>query len=210
MRSMRSAIQISLLLLCIAVSGMAQTADSAASAWAQADKSDALHETSFKEFTLQGKFLVPPQHSSSSAPLLVLHCQPGPHGRGKAKTNGHFVEGWISVGAVLNSSAEKVAFGAMEALVQVEYRLDEQKLQEDAWRVSTDHSGIFLNRQLCGDCNLNVLLYGHALPHKEGTNPQVRRVILGVPEYLAAQIQMQFDFPDSTEVAEACGVIAHK
>jgi hypothetical protein len=180
------------------------------SAWTATDKSDALHQTSFKEFRLEGKFLVPPQHSGISAPVLVLHCQPGPHGFGSAKTNGHFVEGWISVGAVLNSSAQKLAFGAIEDLVPVEYRLDEQKLQRDAWRVSTDHSGIFLNEQLCGDCNLANLLYGHKLPHKEGSGPQISKVIMGVPEYLAAQIQMQFDFPDSTEVAEACGIITHK
>ena len=34
--------------------------------------------------------------------------------------------------------------------------------------------------------------------------------MLGVPEYLGVQIQMQFDLPDSTEVADACGVILHK
>jgi hypothetical protein len=48
------------------------------------------------------------------------------------------------------------------------------------------------------------------MPHNEGTNPQVQKIILGVSEYLAAQIQMEFDFPDSTAVADACGVIEHK
>jgi len=128
---------------------------------------------------------------------MVLHCQPGPHGVGNGKTNGHFVEGWISVGAVLGSE-------------QVEFRLDDKKLQYDLWTASTDHSGVFLTKPFCGDCILANLLYGHTLPHKEGSGPQVNKIIIGVPEYLAAQIQMQFDLPDSTEVAEACGIITHK
>jgi hypothetical protein len=206
---MRSAFQISLL-LCIATVGMAQTADSAAAnAWTQADKSDALHGTSFREFRLAGRFLVPPQHASIPAPVMVLHCQPGPHGFGNGKTNGHFVEGWIAAGAVLDS-AKPSAGKNFASLVPVEFRLDDKKLQSDFWPVSTDYSGIFLNEPACGFCNLANVLYGHGFPHKEGTGPQVRKVIIGVPEYLAIQIQMQFDLPDSTEVAEACGIITHK
>lgn len=66
-------IRDSLLLLCIATVGVAQEANSAAGAWTQANKSDALHGTLFREFALQGKFLVPPQHSSVPAPVLILH-----------------------------------------------------------------------------------------------------------------------------------------
>ena len=210
--NMRSVIRVSSLplLLCIATSGIAQQPS-----WTRADKSDQLHGTSFKEFTLEGKFLVPPRQSSLSAPVLVLHCQPGPRRVGKSQTNGHFVEGWIATGAVLNSSAEKIAFGARVSIsssigtigdvVPVEYRLDDKELKSPYWRVSTDHSGILFD-----DGDLDDLLYGHILRHKEGTNAQVRRIMLGVPEYLGGQIQMQFDLPDSTEVADACGVILHK
>ena len=183
--------------------------------WTETEKSDPLHQTSFKEFSLKGKFLVPPKQSNLPPPILVLRCQPGPHRFGKAQTNGHFVEGWIATGAVLNSSAEKIAFGARVSIsssigtigdvVPVEYRLDDKELKSPYWRVSTDHSGILFD-----DGDLDDLLYGHVLRHKEGTNAQVRRIMLGVPEYLGGQIQMQFDLPDSTEVADACGVILHK
>lgn len=197
---MRSPVQIRplLLLLCIATSGMAQTG-----VWTQVDRSDLLHQTSFKEFTLTGKFLVPPRQSSLDAPLLVLHCQPGRHG--KYLTNGHFVEGWIATGAVLNSTVLETPEKKPVMRVPVEYRLDDKKLQSDAWNVSTDHSGVFVD-----DGDLDNLLYGHILLHREGTSAQVRRIMLGVPEYLGVQIQMQFDLPDSTEVADACGVILHK
>lgn len=114
------------------------------------------------------------------------------------------MEGWIATGAVLDSAEPSVGRDAAK-LVSVEFRLDDRKLQADLWPKSTDHSGVFLD-----DIRLDNLLYGHLLGHKEGTGPQVRRIMLGVPEYLAIQIQMQFDLPDSTEVADACGVILHK
>lgn len=209
---MRLTVQISPLplLLCIAMSGMAQTDNVAAGAWTQVDRSDPLHQTSFKEFTLTGKFLVAPRQSNLAAPILVLHCQPGPHRVGKSQTNGYFVEGWIATGAVLDSAKPRAWDSAKLAstlndLVSVEYRLDDKKLQSEWWPKSTDHSGVFLD-----DVRLDNLLYGHLLWHKEGTGPQITRIMLGVPEYLAVQIQMEFDLPDSTEVANACGVILHK
>jgi hypothetical protein len=222
---MRPTIQISLLplLLCIAVYGMAQTSDSAValSSWTQVDKSDPLHDISFKEFTLQGKFLVPARQSTLTAPAIVLHCQPGLHTHGKVQTNGHFVEGWITTGSVLDSSirGNEIDFGGSvrgaakrASEILVEFRLDAKKLQQDLWPISTDRTGVFLNNPtpFCGDCTLENLLYGSVGWHMEGKGNQVRKVLLGVPEYLGAQIQMQFDLSDSTEVADACGVIAHK
>jgi hypothetical protein len=217
---MKPIIQIAppLLLLCITVSGIAQTAGGGAAAppaWTQADKSDLLHAKSFQEFTIQGKFLARPRESTIAAPLLVLHCQPGPHRYSNGQISGHFVEGWIGAGAVLNSRTAKYttspdllgnsASKELPARVPVEYRLDDKKPQSDSWGVNTDQSAVLLT-----DISLDTLLFGHSLPHKEGTNAQVRRIILGVAEYLGAQIQMQFDLPDSTEVADACGVIVHK
>ncbi len=173
-----------------------------APAWTVSDKFDPLHQTSFKEFSLEGRFLVPPRQSNLSAPVLVLHCQPGRHDhRGtKSYSGGKLVEGWIATGAVLDAHVEP--FGPC---IFLEFRLDDKKLQQDCWSRSTDHSGMFID-----DLRLSNLLYGHLMPHKEGTNPQVRKILLGVSEYLAAQIQVQFDLPDSTEVADACGVIEHK
>lgn len=83
--------------------------------------------------------------------------------------------------------------------------MDDKKLERDLWPLSTDIGGLFLD-----DARLDNLLYGHLLPHKEGTGAQVKRIMLGVPEYLGAQIQMEFDLPDSTAVADACGIIVHK
>jgi len=83
--------------------------------------------------------------------------------------------------------------------------LDEGKLQTDNWSTSTDHSSAFFN-----DLALNTLLYGHFMPRKEDTNEQVHKVIIGIDEALAGEVQIQFDMPDATAVAEACGVVMHK
>ena len=123
--------------------------------WTETDKSDLLHQISFKEFTLQGRFLVPPRQSNLAAPVLVLHCRPGGlHVHGKRGTSGYFVEGWIATGAVLNSAEPSAGPGAAK-LVSVEFRLDDKKLQADFWPKSTDHSGVFLD-----DLRLDNLLYG--------------------------------------------------
>jgi hypothetical protein len=46
--------------------------------------------------------------------------------------------------------------------------------------------------------------------HKEGTSDPVHKVVIAADEYLATQVVAQFDMPDPTPVAEACGVILHK
>jgi hypothetical protein len=174
----------------------APMAHAQASAWTATDKSDVLHQISVKEFRLEGRFLAPPRQSNLPAPVLVLHCQPGryEHRGTKSYAAGKLVEGWIATGAVLDSHV-----GSLGTCVSVEYRRDDMKLQSDCWSPSTDHSAVCLN-----DIYLNDLLYGHYMPHKEWTNnPQIRKIIFGVSEYLATQIQMEFDLPDSTEVADA-------
>jgi hypothetical protein len=99
----------------------------------------------------------------------------------------------------------------------VQFRLDDGKIQTVSWGRSTDFSAIFLTPPAAARPFLRSgyeefanLLYAHAMYHKENTNPQVRKVVLDVPEYLGGEVVMQFDLPDSTGVADACGIIWHK
>jgi hypothetical protein len=55
----------------------------------------------------------------------------------------------------------------------------------------------------------DTLLYGHFMPHKENTTPPVNKIILGVPEYMGAQVQVEFDVPNPEEVGETCGIVIH-
>jgi hypothetical protein len=170
--------------------------------WQQSVKTNTLTGVSYPQFILDGKWLTPPQHGVET-PSLVVHCQPGRYVRGRA--NGKFIDGYFVTGAVLDSRIGDVGFGLQIAGVDVQFRLDDKNIQPVFWGRSTDFSGVFFT-----SADLNNLLYGHLLPHKEGTSDAVHKVVIAVNEYLAAQIVAQFDMPDPTRVAEACGAILHK
>jgi len=157
-----------------------------------------------------GKFLTAPSGDSAKLPpVMIVRCIPGKNMHGK--TNGKFSSGYIFVGGVLDTTVSESG----NSVVKVEYRLDDGKLQPESWGRSTNFSAIFMSHpdcQLCGSGydHFANLLYGHHLYHKENTSPQIKKVVLGVPEFLGGEIVMQFDLPDSAEVAEACGIIMHK
>lgn len=159
--------------------------------WVRSEQKDALRGTSFLQFRLAGKFLAPPKTGDSEAPAMIAHCLPGKHER---IYNGKVIDFYVHVGAVLNSE---------KAFVSV--RLNDGKVQQELWSTSTDRSAAFFSSLM-----LNNFLYGHILPHKEGSGPPVRKVVIGVEEFLAGVIVMQFDMPDPSEIQEACGVVAHK
>jgi hypothetical protein len=162
--------------------------------WQRQEKSDPLRKLEYSQFVLEGKYLIPPRAKAPAPPTLVARCQAGNSNFGHA--HGKFLKGYLSVDAVLDFHAGGVP---------VSLRLDEGKVQSAHWTQSTDGSGAFFE-----SVEFNNLLYGHMLPHKEGTNPPVRKVIIGVPEYLGAEVQVEFAMPDSSDVAETCGVLWHK
>lgn len=178
----------------------AQTTSVETSQWRHEERTDPLRGTAFSQFSLAGKFLTAPRNSPDAQPLMVVRCTRGKDHHGH--TNGKFVSGYIFVGGVVDSNVN----GSGEGAVSVEFRLDDGKLQSETWGRSTDFSAIFFRGY---DVFAN-LLYGHHMYHNENTNPQVRKVVIGVPEFLGGEVVMQFDMPDATEVADACGIIWHK
>lgn len=185
------------LLSVVCVEINAQSPQASQSAWRRTEKSDALHRLDYTQFSLEGRYLVPPKKIDPSPPVLVVKCQQGRHRYGMSGyVGGKFLAGYLIVDAVLDFRKDGVP---------VEFRLDDGKLQSTTWASSTDGSGAFF-----GDVDIDTLLYGHLLPHKENTNPPVHRIVLGVPEYLGSQIQVQFDMPEPTEIADVCGVAIHK
>jgi len=163
--------------------------------WQQSQKTDALRGVTYPQFVLEGKWLTPPKQESGP-PKLFVHCQPGRYAFGHA--NGKFIDGYFLAGVVLDGHTDS-------GRSTVEFRLDDGKVQTGYWTPSTDFGGDFFT-----DADLNNLLYGHMLPHKEGTGAPVHKVVIAANEYLAGQVVAQFDMPDPTSVAEACGVIFHK
>jgi hypothetical protein len=167
--------------------------------WVKTEKADPLRDTKYVQFKLDGKFLSQPQHVKDDiAPSIILQCFPGSFARGHL--HGKLLKGYVYVGTVIDTEVNSSG-----ASVRAKFRLDDGKLQEAAWSHSTDYSSVFF-----GDIDLNTLLYRHFMPHKENTSPPVRKVIIGFDEYLGGEVVMQFEMPDPTEIADACGVIWHK
>jgi len=180
-----------IVVLCLAIASIAQ-----APTWQREDKSDPLRGTSYSQFTLTGKFLTPPKMSGDESPVFIVKCVPSGHRRsGGGYVNGKLLDAYIVVRAVVDHGKE----------VFVQYRLDDGKMHKEFWNVGTDGTAIFPP-----EIELNTVLYGHFLPHKEGTNDPVHKLVMGVNEYLGTEVVMQFDMPDPAEMADACGLLIHK
>lgn len=167
--------------------------------WNKEEKADPLRDTKYFQFTLDGKFLTPPRNiKPDSVPSIIVRCTPGSFTRGHL--HGKFMNGYIYVGAVVDTQVSSSG-----PSVRAKFRLDGGKLQDAGWSHSTDYSSIFFE-----DIDFNTLLYGHFMPHKEDTSAPVKKIVVGIDEYLGGEVVMQFDMPNPTEVADACGAIWHK
>lgn len=187
-------LSVLLLLVSFAAGLFAQTAG-----WVKEDRTDPLRDTKYVQFMLNGTFLTPPRTAKADAkPSIILQCIPGSFTRGHL--HGKLLKGYVYVGTVIDTQMDSSGTS-----VRAKYRLDDGKLQDAPWSHSTDYSSVFF-----GDIDLNTLLYGHFMPHKENTSAPVKKVVIGFDEYLGGEIVMQFDMPDPTEVADTCGVIWHK
>jgi hypothetical protein len=165
--------------------------------WQREDKTDPLRGTSYSQYTLTGKFLTPPKMHTEDPPVFIVKCIPGGHRKvNGGYLNGKLLDAYIMARTVVNHSPRGVG---------VQYRLDDGKMHADSWGVATDGTSIFLP-----EIELSTVLYGHFMKHKEGTSDPVHKVIIGVDEYLGAEVVVQFDLPDPTEMADACGLLIRK
>ena len=188
-QSDRLTINMNLLASVLAIVGIASMLFAQTEQWLQSQEKDALRDTSYIKFDLKGRFLTAPQNLAVDGPSLVVTCQPGKHLR---IYNGRFLHGFVTAGIILGSEA-------------VQYRIDDGKIQHEMWSSSTNSSAAFFDA-----ATLKNLLYGHILPHKEGTTAPVRKLVISVSQLAASEIVMQFDMPDPEQIADACGAIAHK
>ncbi|HET9183316.1 MAG TPA: hypothetical protein VFP59_14355 [Candidatus Angelobacter sp.] len=165
--------------------------------WKREDKTDQLRGTSYAEFTLPGRFLTPPQKPQAALPFFIVDCEPGKPKR----VNGGYTHGkLLNAYMLLSAVAERTGDHAV-----VQYRLDDGKMHTEDWGISKDHTAIYPSV-----IELNTVLYGHFMKHKEGTNPPVRKLVIAVDEHRGGQIVMQFDMPDPTAMADACGILIRK
>jgi len=157
--------------------------------WTSKPQTDALTGQSYVEFELLGKFLDAPSNGSTAAPKIELRCDPTPYRR----LTGKFLAGFIVVGAVID-----LANGNATTM---QFRLDDGKPQY--WQeatYSTDYQAISFDSLF-----LDNILWGHMLPHRDGTGAPVRKLVVAVQEHLGGRVVMQFDMPDPVAVSRVCG-----
>ncbi len=160
--------------------------------WEQSQETDARRGTTYTQFTLAGKFLKPPRNSGSDRPTLVVKCTPDRHSRG---SNRKFSAGSLRVGTPLKIDwvEPEVIHGiAYYAKVSVRYRLDEGKARQDQWSPGEDETTASFPKSM-----LKEML-------------RARTVLITMNEDHGAEVALQFDMPDPTQVAEACGMVDHK
>jgi len=184
--------------------------------WIRSEKTDPLTNVSHVRFALFGKFLQAPSKPGIDKPTFVLDCDPSKT-QMRGRIRGKLLSAAIIVGAVVDSgnNFDRDALSLRHpnpTLVGVRFRRDdEKKVQEAEWYHTSDFASLYIASEYGGkDIEVNNLLYGHMLTHKEGTGDQVHKLVVSVPEFLGGDVVMQFDLPDLTAVADSCGLIVHK
>jgi hypothetical protein len=168
--------------------------------WKAESVTDPLRGTHYMRYSLEGTYLTTPRGvDPDSHPSIIVRCQPDPkayHGHARGK----FIDGYILTHTVVDNG------GASVGRVHVQYRRNDGKLQDAFWTASTDFSSTFFP-----DIDFNTMMFGHFMPHKEGTGDQTRKLVIGMQEFLASEVVVQFNLPDDdTDVLDSCGVLYHK
>jgi hypothetical protein len=182
---------------------LAVAAAQQAPVWASNPVKDAFRGTEYTQFSLAGKFVTAPLHASSNNPVLMLDCIPGAEGSGK--------HGGVLAGAFLypgHSVADDHGSHSKNGRIRTEYRLDDGKVHAEFLDPSTDFKAVSLKAPRCGNCVLDDWFYGDA--HKDASSSQVRKIVLNLSEFKGGNVVIQFDLPDITQVASACGLKNHK
>lgn len=196
----------------LTLAGLALAAVAAAQAprWSESAHIDRLYNVNDQVWVLQGKYLAAPRFKSEKgAPALVVECQPGVHKtiigwHTAAYTLGHFVAAYIDTGAMIETG---LIAGTDVSGATLDYRLDDGKLRSTTTGYSKDFTSLYLSVQ-----DFATLLFGSGgyWQRREDTLHPVHLVTAGVGEYVAGEIEMQWQMPDPAGVANACGIIAHK
>jgi len=170
--------------------------------WEKQQIKDPFLGTELTQYRLEGKYLAAPR-DETAVPAMILRCKAVPHGKyyGKLESASLFVG---------ETNGDRPIAYDQSSLVTTQYRLDDGKVHTNYYAHSKDYKVISLKPQFCGECTINDFFYGHEISHKENTSPQIKKVVLSIPEYLGGNIVIQFDLPDITEVAKTCGTTYHK
>lgn len=161
-----------IILIMLAACGLCSVLAMAQSAWIQSVKTDALTNISHVRFALRGKFLQAPQRSDLTSPVFVLDCAPHKTTY-QGRVHGKILDAVIVTGAVIDSANNfdmDAAFMGHPDPTRVLVRFrrdDEKKVQETEWAHTKDFASLYLSGAGGVSIEVNNVLYGHALTHKE-------------------------------------------
>jgi hypothetical protein len=178
---------LALLMATIITPGQQQAPSSGG--WQQTQKPNSGRGSSTVQFTLTGKFLTRPPKDAEIPPSLTVTCRPHSSRR-------KFSTADVNVGAPLTikyvEPDEIKAGTSYFPKVFVEYRLNDGKVEKDQWTPGTEKISASIPKK-----TLERLVQAHT-------------VLIKVEDNRGGEISMQFDIPDSAQLATSCDLPIRK
>ena len=181
------------LLLASPLSALPQQTPAPAQKWRQSQKTDAGRGITYTQFTLAGKFVKWPEKDAENRPSLEVDCRTPEESGGLMEKLWHayFFAGTPLTVEYVEPDAITTGISYFQK-IDVRYRLENGKEKKEQWSPGPDKTSVAIPKDV-----LKKMLAAH-------------NVVITVNEVNAKEVSAQFEMPDSTEVAQACGISIHK
>jgi hypothetical protein len=181
------------LLLAVPLSALPRQSPPPTQKWRQSQKSDAARGITYTQFTLAGKFVKWPEKDAENRPSLEVDCRTPEESGGLMEKFWHayFFAGTPLTIEYVEPDAITTGISYFQK-INVRYRLDDGKEKKEQWSPGPDKSSVSIPKDV-----LKKMLGAHS-------------VEIFVNEVNAKEVSARFEMPDSTELAQACGVGYHK
>jgi len=161
--------------------------------WQEEPMTDARRGSKYTQFTLDGKFIKRPGQNASDRPELVVNCKPGGRMSGGA---GKLMSATLQMSVPLKidyvEPTQLTTGTSYYPKVDVHYGLDDGKSEKEQWSAGSDKTSATFSKEA-----LKKLLHSHT-------------VIIAMEGDAGSELSAQFDLPDSTQVAQSCGIDLRK
>jgi hypothetical protein len=179
--------------LAISIPTFAQQSPAPTAKWRQSQKLEASGTPPYIQFTLPGKFVKWPEKDASNRPTLELDCRsdetsPGPRER---LLHAYLLSGTPLSVQYVEPDAITTGISYFQK-ISVRYRLDNGKEKKEQWSPGADKNSVSIPKDV-----LKKMLEAHS-------------VVVILNEDKAAEVSTQFEMPDSSELAQACGIGYHR
>jgi len=175
------------------MSALPQQTPAPAQKWRQSQKTDAARGISYTQFTLAGKFVKWPEKDAENRPTLEVDCRTPEESGGLMEKLWHayYFAGTPLTVQYVEPDAITTGISYFQK-IDVRYRLDNGKEKKEQWSPGPDKSSVSIPKEV-----LKKMLAAH-------------NVVITVNEVNAKEVSAQFEMPDSTELAQACGISVHR